>query len=180
MLICVIIDDDEDFMSYKVIFFGLLLSISGFGQPKGSPENKGEAAGRPVIRTLTDADNYRKTVLQALQVAQNPVHTKQDKATELEIAAYAQAAERVVDFKNWLIRGSRISLSLKILGNSNDIMNRKRFMKSAWAIHDAEVKTQPPFNRNDIGVAIKVMNDARELFQLPVVLGSERLDEDDR
>lgn len=132
------------------------------------------------ITSMAEAESTRMKVLQALHVAQAPLHSKQDKASEAEIAAYAQAAVSVMEFKEWLVRGTRVSVSLKTQGNSNDITNKKRFMKSAWAIHDAEIKIQPPFSRNDIGVAVKIMNDAREIFQLPVVLGSTRLDSDDR
>jgi hypothetical protein len=132
------------------------------------------------ITSMAEAESTRIKVLQTLHVAQAPVHSKQDKSSEAEIVAYAQAAARVIEFKEWLVRGTRVSVSLKTQGNSNDITNKKRFMKAAWAIHDAEIKTRPPFSRNDIGVTVKVMNDAREIFQLPVVLDSSRLDSDDR
>ena len=132
------------------------------------------------ITSMAEADSTRMKVLQALHVAQAPLHSKQDKASEAEIAAYSQAAVRVMEFKEWLVRGTRVSVSLKTQGNSNDITNKNRFMKSAWAIHDAEIKIHPPFSRIDIGVAVKVMNDAREIFQLPVVLGSTGLDSDHR
>jgi len=132
------------------------------------------------ITSLAEAEATRMKVLQALHVAQAPLHSKQDKATEAEIAAYSQAVLKVVEFKEWLVRGTRVSVSLKTQGNSNDITNKKRFMKAAWAIHDAEIKTQPPFSRADIGVAVKVMNDAREIFQVPIVMGSTLLDNDER
>lgn len=130
-----------------------------------------KAAGT-YIRTIGEADDYRKSVLQALQVAQLPVYNKQEKASKVEVAAYVAAAEKAVAFKKWLIRGTRCAVELRKLGNSNDGTNRRTFSKAAWSIHDAEIKTEGPFTRNDIGVAIKVMNDAREIFQLPVALGS--------
>jgi hypothetical protein len=124
------------------------------------------------IRTIGEADDYRISVLQALHVAQNPVYTKQEKASKVEVAAYVAAVEKAVVFKKWLIRGTRCAVELRKLGNSNDGTNRRTFSKAAWSIHDAEIKTTGPFTRNDIGVAMKVMNDAREIFQLPVALGS--------
>jgi len=167
-------------MKLKGLLVILLLTVTCFAQSGRGTKKKGGDTGRPTSSSVTDADNYRKSVLQSLQVAQNPVHTKQDKATEAEIAAYAQAAQGVAEFKEWLVRDTGVRVSPKLQGNSNDLINRKRFMKAAWAIHDAQIKTEGPFTRSDIGVAVKVMNDAREIFQMPLVMNSTPLDEDYR
>jgi hypothetical protein len=109
-------------------------------------------------------------------VAQAPVHSKQEKATEDEIKKYQLAVIEAVAFQRWIAYNGKRSLSIKDTGNnSTDPLNRVKFSKYIWEVHDAKVNVTPPFSRNDIGVAIKMMNDARELFQLPISIYSGRM-----
>jgi hypothetical protein len=99
------------------------------------------------------------------------VHSKQDKATEAEVRKYQEAVAEAVNFQQWIAHDGKCSLSLSYTGNnSGDTLNTKKFSKLTWDVHDSKIKVTPPFSRIDIGVAIKMMNDARELFQLPVVI----------
>ena len=117
------------------------------------------------------ADAHRQKTLQLLHVAQAPVHSKQDKATESEVSKYQEAVAEAVNFQEWIAHDGKCSLSLPRTGNnSGDTLNTKKFSKFIWDVHDSKIKATPPFSRSDIGVAIKMMNDARELFQLPIVI----------
>ncbi len=121
------------------------------------------------INDMKQADSLRLKTLQKLHVAQAPLHSKQEKATAEEIKAYTIAVTEAVAFQKWITSDRRCSIILKLTGNfSNDPINTKKYSKAIWEIHDAEVKVSPPFTRKDIGVAIKMMNDIRELFMLPV------------
>lgn len=118
---------------------------------------------------VKSAELHRQKTLQNLHVAQAPLHTKQEKATEVEISKYQEAVVQVVAFQQWIAYDGDRSLWLGRTGNdSNDTLNTKKFNKIIWEVHDAKIKTNPPYSRTDIGVAIKMMNDARELFQLPI------------
>lgn len=78
-----------------------------------------------------------------------------------------------VAFQRWIAHNGERSLSIKGTGNNSaDPLNRKKFDKYIWEVHDAKINVTPPFSRNDIGVAVKMMNDARELFQLPISIYS--------
>ena len=117
------------------------------------------------------ADAHRQKTLQLLHVAQAPVHSKQDKATESEVSKYQEAVAEAVNFQQWIAHDGKCSLSLPRTGNnSGDTLNTKKFSKFIWDVHDSKIKATPPFSRSDIGIAIKMMNDARELFQLPIVI----------
>ena len=118
---------------------------------------------------IKSAEAHRQKTLQNLHVAQNPVHTKQEKANEVEISKYQEAVVQAVAFQQWIAHNGKRSLFLEGTGNNSiDSLNKKKFNKFIWGVHDAKIKVTPPFSRNDIGVAIKMMNDARELFQLPI------------
>jgi hypothetical protein len=120
---------------------------------------------------LKEADAYRQKTLQKLHVAQAPLHLKQDKASAEEVSSYATAVVEAVAFQKWVASNRRCAVTLRSTGNaSNDPLNRRRFSKFIWEIHDAVIKTTPPFTRSDIGVAVKMMNDVREVFMLPVIV----------
>ena len=120
---------------------------------------------------VKSADAHRQKTLQMLHVAQAPLHSKQDKATESEVRKYQEAVAEAVNFQQWVAHDGKRSLSLSYTGNnSGDTLNTKKFSKFIWEVHDSKIKATPPFSRSDIGVAIKMMNDARELFQLPIVI----------
>jgi hypothetical protein len=125
------------------------------------------------INSLSEADAIRMKVLQALHVAQAPLHNKQDKATQAEIDAYTAAVKQVYDFKIWLVgeNGCAVSLRKEAATSPNFVT----FSKAVWSIHDTELKLEPPYTRNDIGQAVKVMNDAREILKLPVSFSSSSL-----
>jgi hypothetical protein len=125
------------------------------------------------INSFNEADAIRMKVLQALHVAQAPLHSKQDKATQAEVEAYVAAVNRVQIFKNWLVDDDSCALSLK--SEAKNPHNRVTYSKAVWGIHDAHLKLEPPFTRADIGAAVKVMNDAREIMKLPVTLGNSSL-----
>jgi hypothetical protein len=130
-------------------------------------------AGEINISDMKEADLFRQKKLQSLHVAQAPLHSKQDKATTEEINSYAAAVTEAVAFQKWVASGRKCSISLKPTGNSsNDMLNEKKYSKYIWEIHDAEIKITPPFTRKDIGVAVKMMNDVRELFMLPVMVNT--------
>jgi hypothetical protein len=129
------------------------------------------------FKSFAEAEAYRKKVLQALQVAQNPVYNKIGKATDAEISAYEAAVKDVDAFKKWVTTGSSKSVEIdngygyqrkSSVGIEVNALVRRKFSKAIWAVADAQVKTSGPYSRTDIGVAIKVMNDIRELFQLPI------------
>jgi hypothetical protein len=118
---------------------------------------------------VKSAEAHRQKTLQNLHVAQAPLHTKQEKATEAEITKYKEAVIEAVAFQRWIAYNGKRSLFIKETGNnSTDPLNRIKFSKYIWEVHDAKVNVTPPFSRNDIGIAVKMMNDARELFQLPI------------
>ena len=120
---------------------------------------------------LKEANAHRQKVLQKLHVAQAPLHLKQDKASTEEVNSYVSAVAEVVTFQKWVASNNRCAIVLKTTGNaSNDPLNRKKFSKFIWEVHDADIKVAPPFARNDIGVAVKMMNDVREVFMLPVIV----------
>ncbi len=118
---------------------------------------------------VKQAEAHRQKTLQNLHVAQAPLHSKQDKATEGEIQKYQEAVIAAVEFQQWIANDGDRSLWLGRTGNdSNDPLNTKKFNKFIWDVHDSKIKVNPPFSRSDIGAAMKMMNDARELFQLPI------------
>ena len=120
---------------------------------------------------LKEADSHRQKTLQKLHVAQAPLHLKQDKASAEEVSSYVAAVAEAVTFQKWVASNNRCAIVLKTTGNaSNDPLNRRKFSKFIWEVHDAAIKTAPPFTRNDIGVAVKMMNDVREVFMLPVIV----------
>lgn len=125
------------------------------------------------INSVSEADATRMKVLQALHVSQAPLHSKQDKATQAEIDAYTVAVKQVDEFKHWLVgeHGCALSLKSEVATSSNSMT----FSKAVWSIHDTELKLEPPYTRNDIGKAVKVMNDAREIMKLPVSFSSSSL-----
>jgi hypothetical protein len=123
------------------------------------------------ISDMKQAESLRLKTLQKLHVAQAPLHSKQEKATAEEIKAYTVAVTEAVAFQKWVTSDRHCSILLKMTGNSsNDPINTKKYSKAIWDIHDAEIKVSPPFTRKDIGVAVKMMNDIRELFMLPVTV----------
>jgi hypothetical protein len=123
------------------------------------------------FENLKEADAHRQKTLQKLHVAQAPLHLKQDKASAEEVSSYATAVVEAVAFQKWVASNRRCAVTLRSTGNaSNDPLNRRRFSKFIWEIHDAVIKTTPPFTRSDIGVAVKMMNDVREVFMLPVIV----------
>ena len=125
------------------------------------------------IDDVKEVETWRMKTIQKLHVAQAPLHAKQDKATEVEIKTYAAAIVETVALQRWVAGEKRCSIILKNTGNhSNDPLNQRNYSKLIWAIHDAEIKTSPPFTRKDIGVAIKMMNDLRELMMLPVMVNA--------
>lgn len=127
--------------------------------------------GEIKIDDMKEAESFRQKTLQKLHVTQAPLHSKQDKATTEEINSYAAAVTEAVAFQKWVASNRRCSITLNTTGNSsNDTLNRKKYSKIIWEIHDAEVKVTPPFTRKDIGVSVKMMNDIRELFMLPVMV----------
>ena len=121
------------------------------------------------ITDIKAAEAHRLKTIQKLHVAQAPVHSKQEKASPAEIAAYAEAVTEAVSFQKWVASNGSCSVWLSRTGNaSNDPINYQKYVKIIWEIHDAEIRTTAPFTRKDIGIAIKMMNDVRELFMLPV------------
>jgi hypothetical protein len=130
-------------------------------------------AKKPSIKSLSEADSIRMKVLQALHVAQAPLHSKQDKANQAEIDAYTAAVKQVDEFKRWLVGKNGCAVSLR--GEAATSSNSISFSKAVWSIHDTELKLEPPYTRNDIGKAVKVMNDAREILKLPVSFSSSGL-----
>jgi len=123
------------------------------------------------FENLKEADAHRQKTLQKLHVTQAPLHLKQDKASAEEVSSYATAVVEAVAFQKWVASNRRCAVTLRSTGNaSNDPLNRRRFSKFIWEIHDAVIKTTPPFTRSDIGVAVKTMNDVREVFMLPVIV----------
>ncbi len=123
------------------------------------------------ISDIKQAESLRLKTLQKLHVAQAPLHSKQERATPEEIKAYTVAVTEAVAFQKWVTSERRCAIILKMTGNfSNDPINSKKYSKAIWEIHDAEVKVSPPFTRKDIGVAVKMMNDIRELLMLPVTV----------
>jgi hypothetical protein len=156
-----------------VYFFAALTSpVLAGSDTKGSYAQDIEVR-RLRVTSFSEADSTRMKVLQALHVAQAPLHSKQDKATQTEIEAYVAAVKRVEAFKNWLVDDDSCSVSLK--REAMTPYNLATYSKAAWGIHDAHLKLEPPFTRTDIGVAVKVMNDARELMKLPVTIGNSSL-----
>ena len=124
-----------------------------------------------VFRDVGQADRQRQLVLQKLHVAQAPLHTKQSKATEAEVEAYTQAVADAVIFQKWVASSQRTALEFtNDRKQQQDPHIRAKYVQLLWLIHDAEVRTQGPFGRQDIGVAIKLMNDIREVMKLPVEL----------
>lgn len=145
-------------MTYKYLAILMLTTAATFAQALQ-------------FENLKEADLHRQKTLQKLHVAQAPLHSKQDKASAEEISAYATAVTEAVAFQKWVASNNRCAITLKTTGNSsNDPLNRKKHFKFIWEIHDAATKVNPPFTRKDIGVAIKMMNDIRELFMLPVMV----------
>jgi hypothetical protein len=125
------------------------------------------------IDDMKSAESLRLKTLQKLHVAQAPLHTKQDKASIEEINAYVAAAKESAALQKWVASNKHCSIILNGTGNSsNDPLNRRKYSKLIWEIHDAEIKDTPPFTRKDIGVAVKAMNDIRELFMLPVMVST--------
>lgn len=156
-----------------VCFFAALTSPDLAGSDSKGSYAQDTEVRRLTITSLSEADSTRMKVLQALHVAQAPLHSKQDKATQTEIEAYVSAVKRVEAFKNWLVDDDSCSVSLK--REAMTPYNVATYSKAAWGIHDAQLKIVPPFTRADIGVAVKVMNDARELMKLPVTIGNSSL-----
>jgi hypothetical protein len=146
----------------------MLLCVSTL---RGQSPFGGGSAGGLEINSLAEADAVRKSTIQALQVAQNPLHSKQDKASKAEIDAYVSAVRKVEAFKAWLITDYSCSVSLKS-DAANSPLHRKAFAKAVWEIKGASLKTEPPFTRKDIGVAVKMMNDVREVVLLPIEFSS--------
>jgi hypothetical protein len=147
------------------LLFLISSNLETLAQETGTPKLK--------VNSLNEADAIRMKVLQSLHVAQAPLHSKQDKATTAEIEAYRAAVKRVQAFKDWIVDDDSCSLSLK--DEANTPHNRATYSKAVWGIHDAQLKLEPPFTRADIGVAVKVMNDAREIMKLPVTLSTSSL-----
>lgn len=125
------------------------------------------------INSVAEADSTRMKVLQSLHVAQAPIHSKQDKASQSEIEAYTKAVKQVQAFKDWLVDDDSCAISLK--REAHTPHNLATYSKAVWAIHDAQLKLEPPYSRADIGVAVKIMNDAREIMKLPVTFGNSGL-----
>ena len=154
-------------------FIALLLTL---GTLSAQSPFGGGSSDTPEIRSMAEAESFRKSTLQALQVAQNPLHSKQDKASQAEIDAYVSAVKKVSTFKSWIVGSFSCPVSLKS-DAARSVSYRKSFSKAIWDISDASLKTEPPFNRKDIGVAVKLMNDARDVFQLPIEFSSGPLPE---
>lgn len=154
----------------RFLLITLLLSAGLQAEPSLGPFD-----GKIRINSVNEADALRMKVLQVLQVAQAPLHTKQDKATPAEVEAYSTAVKRVQEFKAWLVDDNSCAVSLR--RDNLTSYSATVFSKAVWGIHDAQLKLEPPFTRSDIGVAVKIMNDAREILKLPVDISTSSLPE---
>jgi hypothetical protein len=94
---------------------------------------------------IKSAEAHRQKTLQNLHIAQNPLHTKQEKATEVEISKYQEAVVQAVAFQQWIAHDGKRSLFLEGIGNhSVDTLNRKNLISSSGTSMMQKLKSHLP------------------------------------
>lgn len=95
---------------------------------------------------IKSAEAHRQKTLQNLHVAQNPVHTKQEKATEVEISKYQEAVVQAVLFQQWIAHNGKRSLFLEGTGNNSidPLKIRKNSISSSGTSMMQKLKSHLP------------------------------------